>query len=147
MNLWLGSNGGETWNLQFENPRTWPHIVIWTCSYSKIYQNSRTYQHKIRLMWRWVFVFVPDISWVSNRVYAYMPTGSYLFKNPKPPPTWQFLKVSTLPHLITYDFPLKENNNVVCLSKTQINNHFISRLCYLQTERKKNSSNSFSCYK
>jgi hypothetical protein len=152
----IGLHGGETWNLQFENPRTWPCIVIWTCSNSRIYQNSRTYQHYIRLMWRRVFVFVPGINWVSSWVYTYMPTGSYLFKNPNPSPTSQFLKVNTLPHLIIDDLkflnihnrtPLKENNNVWSLSKTQINNHFISRLGYLQTERKKNSSSSFSCYK
>ncbi len=75
-----------------------------------------------------------------------MPFGFYFLKNSDPLPTKQFLKVNIHPHLTIGDFKIssihnqtlpKENNNVGCLSKTWINNDFISRLCYLQIEKKK----------
>jgi hypothetical protein len=91
-----------------------------------------------------VFVFIPGINQISNQVYAYMPLGSYFFKNPDPLPTKQILKVNTHPHLLISDLKIsrihiwilpKENNSVGCLSTTRINNGFISRLCYLQIEK------------
>ncbi len=36
------------------------------------------------LMWGWVFFFALGINWVSYKVYACMPVGSYIFQNPNP---------------------------------------------------------------
>ncbi len=73
-----------------------------------------------------------------------------LFKKPRPPLTYFFLKFNSLLHLITNDFKIlnihnrtqhEENNNVRCLSKTWIKtckiNLFIPRLCYLQVCKEK----------
>jgi hypothetical protein len=121
--------------LEFE-----PYIVIWTCS------NSRTYQHWIRLMWGG-YLYLCQILIGYQTGYMHICPLGLLFQKSKPPPfTWQFLKGNTRPHLITDDLknlnihnqtPLEENNNVGCLSKIRINNHFTFRLCNLQTERKK----------
>jgi hypothetical protein len=98
-------------------------------------------------VWWWVFVYPWSINWVSHQVvYAYMPIGSYNFKNSNTPCTHHFLKVNTHPHLIAgvskisniHNQTLLGNNiNVRCPSKIQINNCFILELCYFQIERKK----------
>jgi hypothetical protein len=93
----------------------------------------------------WVFVLMLVNNWASDRIYIYA-IKSYFFKNRNPPSAWKCLKVNTQPYLMIDDFKILnihnwtlpvENNNVRCLSKSQINNFFIFELCYFQTETKK----------